>query len=163
MLGIDEIHRPTGQVLDRCAPRVDADVVIESREDLLEFDRAFDGFASEAVGRADDLSVIHSAAGEHGGTDTGPVVASALCVDLRGAAELTPHHHADILVQTAVVEVLHQRAEALVEHGEIFAGTLEISAVPVPSGKAESDATGPGLDEAAGHEKLIEAFPTAVR
>ena len=78
--------------------------------------------------------------------DLRPVVAAAVLVDLRRAAELAPDHHRHVLVQPALVQVFDQRGQALIEHRQVMAGVLEGRAVrlavPVPAAVGQRHARG---------------------
>ncbi|MFT5498977.1 MAG: hypothetical protein ACI9TH_004392, partial [Kiritimatiellia bacterium] len=96
--GIDEVVRATGGIADAGAAEIDAEVVIQGREDFLEFDRPFDGFAPVFVGGTDDLSITHAAAKQQTGVGARPVIAAVVGIELWGTTELPPDDHGDILV-----------------------------------------------------------------
>ena len=85
------------------------------------------------VGRADRLPVLHPAAREQPARNARPMIAAGVLVDRRGSAELAPHDHRHVLVHPAVVQILDQCGYALIKHGHVLAGAIEIAAVPVPS------------------------------
>ena len=116
----DEVLRAAVEVLQRRVRRVDAEVVVQRGVDFAERDRAGDRFAGDPVGRADHLARLHAAAGQQGEIHLRPVVAADDGADLRRAAELAPHDDRAILVEPALVQVLDQGADALVEDGEIL-------------------------------------------
>ena len=48
------------------------------------------------------------------------MITSAVFIDGRGAAELTPNHDRNILVQAALMQIFDQGAEPLVEQRQIL-------------------------------------------
>lgn len=64
--------RAAGKVLDSDLVYVDAEIVVERREDLAEGDGAFVGLAAEAIRGADDLAGFHFA-GQERASDPRPV------------------------------------------------------------------------------------------
>ena len=155
----DEVARATLGVFDGGGVHVDAEVVVEGGEDFLKGDGAAVGFAAETVGGADDLAALHAAAGEEGHGDAGPVVATDLGADARGAAEFAPDEDGDVFVESALVEVVNEGGDGLVEDGEILAFAAEDvvvrAAVPVPLAVVDGDDAGTGLDEAAGGKEAL--------
>src|SRR5207247_11011535 len=89
-VAVHQILRPAGEVADGRAMQIDAKGVIERGEDFLEGDGAVFGVFGVASGGADSLAGAQAAAGEQGAGDGGPVVATGVGVDARGAAELAP-------------------------------------------------------------------------
>src|SRR5216117_2185073 len=96
---VDEILRPAAQVRDGRPGYVNAQVVIQRREDFPEIDRPAGWLAAEAVGGADHLPRLHAPAGQQREGRLGPVLAPAVLVDLGAAAEFAPHYHGDVLIQ----------------------------------------------------------------
>ena len=82
------------------------------------------------------------------------MVPPPVLVDFGSAAELAPGDHRDILVQSPLMQVLHQGADPLVKGGQIVPSPLEIAAVPIPEAEADGNATNPGLHQPAGQEEL---------
>ncbi len=111
---------------------VDAQVVVDGGQDVLVVDRPAGGRAAQLVGRADHLADLHAAAEEQGRVDPGPVVAAGVLVDLGRAAELAPDDHGDVAVEAAVVDVLDQGRDPLVEQRQVLAEPVEVVAVRVP-------------------------------
>src|SRR5436190_19267150 len=97
MIVIDQILRASGQVVQRHLVRIDAQVVVEGREDFAELHRALHRFATQAIGRANHLANLHSAAKHHRARDARPMIASAIIVDGRCAAEITPNDYGHVL------------------------------------------------------------------
>src|SRR5215469_10788129 len=54
-----QVLGPAGRVVDGRGGRVDAEVVVQRREDLLEVDRPLPGVLAEPVGGADGLAGLH--------------------------------------------------------------------------------------------------------
>src|SRR5687767_6532673 len=103
---IDQIMRPARGVGDCGGVGVDAEVVIEGGEDFAEFHGTFRGLTAEPVGCADDLAGLHAAAAQYAAGYAGPVVAAAVFIDRRAAAEFAPGDDRHILVHAALVEIL---------------------------------------------------------
>ena len=125
--------RPAVEVVAGGGVRINAKRVVQRGVHLAKGDRPFTGLSAEAVGRADDLPMLESAAGEQAAGDSRPVVAAGILVDGWCAAEFAPANHDDVLVETPLVEILDERREPLVEHREILPGPAEVTAVPVPA------------------------------
>ena len=87
---VDEVVRTTRQVGDGRLVGVDAHVAVERGVHLAEVDRPINRFRRVLVRCTDDLAGAHPAARDKRAGDFGPVVPSALAVDLRRAAELAP-------------------------------------------------------------------------
>src|SRR5262245_30309706 len=96
-LFLDEKLGAAGGIGEAGLRHVDAQVLVERGEDLLEVDGTLGGFFAEAVGGADDLADAHSAAGEERAAYVRPVVAAGLFVDARSAAELAPNNHGHVV------------------------------------------------------------------
>src|SRR5207248_2838516 len=148
--GIDEILRPAAQIGDRDLAHVNAQVVIEGGEDVAELDWSIGGFSAQPIGGADHLAGLHAAAGEQSARDARPMVAAGVFVDGGGSAELAPDDNRNILVEAALVQVIYQRAHALVEQREVLPQRAEIVAVMVPAAESERHAAGASLDQAPG-------------
>ena len=146
---LNQVARPTVEIVEGGCIRVDAQRVIQRGVHLGECYRTVAGLAAEAVGRTYDLSVIESAAGEQAARDARPMVAAGVFVDGRCAAELTPANDDDILVQSALVQILDECSETLVEHGEVLSGAIEIAPVPIPSAEGERHAAHTNFNQAA--------------
>src|SRR4051812_20866096 len=130
---INQILRTAGEIGQGCGCDVDAEVMIKGGEDFAELDGAINRFASEAIGGADDLTSFHSAASEQGAGDARPMVASAIFVDRRSAAEFTPDDNRNIFFETTIVDVINQGGQALVEQREILTKRAEVVAVMIPT------------------------------
>ena len=162
---VDEVVRAALGILDGRGGRVDAEAVVQRGEHFLEFHRAIDGLITVLVGGADDLAVVHAAAGEEGKVRARPVVAAVVLVNLRGATELAPHHNGHVLVQAPFLEVNEQRGEPLIEQRHFLARTREVEAVaamPIPAAVIECHHARAGLHEAAGDEEIANHLRRAV-
>ena len=78
----DEKLRPAGEVGELRAGNIDAQLLIERREDVAEMNRPGAWLLAPAVGGAEDLAVTHAAAGYEGTANPWPVIAAAVGVDL---------------------------------------------------------------------------------
>ena len=76
--------------------------------------------AALPVGRADDLSTTHPTAGEQGHRHARPMIASDLRADPRRAPELAPDQHGDVLVQSALIQILDERRDRPIENRKIL-------------------------------------------
>ena len=143
--------------------RIDTEVMVKGGKDFAESNGAFVGFAAKPVGGADGLAGVHAAAGKQGAGDARPVIAAGVGVDFGGAAEFAPNDEGDVFVHAALVKVVDQGGNALVEQGHVFAAAFEVAVVPVPAAEGESDATGAGFHQTAGDKKMFEVFGASVR
>src|SRR5258708_14869874 len=73
--------RPALQVLHGGRTQVDAEVVVDGREDFLEVDRAVLGDFRQSMGRAIHLAAPHAAAPQYGAGARGPMFHSASLID----------------------------------------------------------------------------------
>src|SRR5205823_1805271 len=78
------------------------------RHEVLHADGALAHRGAGAVGLADRLTALDAAADHHRAPRPGPVVAAALAVDLRGAAELAHPDDQRAVEQAALLQVAHQ-------------------------------------------------------
>src|ERR1051325_4238516 len=99
---IDEKLRAAREIVDRDFVHVGAQIVVKRGEYFAEGHGPFHRFAAEPVSRADDLPGLHPAAEEHGAGDARPMIASAVLVDRRRAAELAPNDDRNVLVTAAL-------------------------------------------------------------
>ena len=159
---VHEVLRATGEVGEGDLVRIKADTVVERGEDFAEVEGAVIGLAAEAVRGADDLAGPHAAAGQHGAGNLRPVVAAGVVVDLRRAAELAPKDHRHVLVQAALMQVLDQRAEALVEQRTVLPERVVDAAVMIPAAEREGHAARAGLDESPRDEHVLHQFRPAI-
>ena len=94
------------------------------------------------------------------------MVAAHVGADLGRAAELAPHDDRAILVEPALVQVVQQGAQALVEDRKIFGLAGEDravgDAVPVPLAVIERHHAGAGFDQSAGQEQALRNARRAV-
>jgi hypothetical protein len=130
---IDEELRPTCGVYDGGGSNVDSEVMVEGRYDLLHVNRAFFCIFTESVCCADRLAGSHGSAREPCATDLRPVVTSRSVIDFGSTTEFTPDDDGDIVEHIALLKVIEQGTEALVEFGSVIADEVEVLAVGVPS------------------------------
>src|SRR5207244_10857833 len=109
--------------------------MIKCGEDFTKGDRPFNGFATQTVRCADDLPGFHPAAREQCARNARPMIAAGILVDRRRATELTPNNYGHILVKTALVQVLHEGGNALIEQWQVRTGVSEILPVIIPKTK----------------------------
>src|SRR6185369_12844230 len=108
---IYQILRTAGQIGDGGFIHVDAQVVIKRGKDFAELYGPVNWLAAQAVGRANNLSGFHPAAGEQSTGSFWPVIASGVFVNRWRATEFTPHHNRNVLVQAALVQIFDQRRD----------------------------------------------------
>ena len=94
-----------------CDAVVDSFGTVMAKLDEVEgrLEPAVDCIAALPVGGADQAPALHAAAGQSHGKDVPPVVAAAIGVDLRRAAELPHPDHERVVEQAALLQVLQQR------------------------------------------------------
>ncbi len=86
---------------------IDAQHVIDRRHEVLEGDRARRGAFRPAVGLADDLAHLQTAAGQEHAAGLGPVLAAGMGrAELGRAAEFAEHHHQHVVAQAALLQSL---------------------------------------------------------
>ena len=161
--GFDEVVGTAGEVGDGGFVRIDAEVVVKGGKDFAKSDGTLVGFAAESVGGADGLASFHAAAGEQSAGDARPMIAAGVGVDFWSAAEFSPNNKGNVFVHAALVKVIDQGGDALVEQWHVFAASFEVAVVPVPAAEGEGDATGAGFHQTAGDEEVFEIFGAAVR
>ena len=136
--------------------------MIKRGEDFAELHGPLGGLAAETIRRANHLAGLHAASEEQPARDARPMIASAVLVDGGRAAELAPNDHRNILVQSALVQILDQRAESLIEQRQVLAQSTEVVAVMVPAAERQGDAAGARFDQPARNEKMLHQFRTAI-
>src|SRR5207245_2861393 len=90
---VRQVLRSSGRVVDEMRGGVEAEVLVDSGQDFAMVDRTGDGVFAQAVGGADGLAGVHTAARHKGAADRRPVVAAGAIVDPRRAAEFAPGNH----------------------------------------------------------------------
>lgn len=100
--------------------RVDAETGVNGGQEILGADRPIVDFAAVTAGSADDLTAANAPAGKHGRESTRPVRAAwtarpTIGKDPRRTAKLAHGQNQNSFVQTALPQVVDQRAEELVE------------------------------------------------
>jgi hypothetical protein len=114
---VQDRHRPAAEVLE-LVPRVDAQVAVHGRQQVLWSQRPVLRVAALRVRRADHLAHLEAAAAHQGRHGVRPVVAAQAAVRAghpRRPPELPARHDQNPLVQPAVVDVLDERRQRLVE------------------------------------------------
>ena len=92
------------------------------------------------------------------------MVATRRRIDAWRATKLTPRHDAHIVRQTAIVEIVHQRGDGLIEDRQHFATVSEICSMPVEVRERHSDTPHARFDQTASHQKPRDQRPiTEVR
>src|SRR5205814_8757268 len=99
------------------------------------------------VGLADGLAALDAAAAHHCRPGVRIVMAAALGVDLRRAAELAHPDDQGRVEQAAFLEVAHQRAPGRIENAAQALDLVEVVGVRVPAEAAAVDAAERYLDE----------------
>ena len=143
-----------------CGPiDIDPELAVESREDFLEVNGTSNGFAAETVGCSNRLAGVQSAAGKQRARDSRPVVAPAVGIDVRRAAEFAPDQYGDIAIQASIAEVVYQCRYALIEHWQVAPGVLKRRAMrlamPIPSSIRERDDSRSGFHQSSGTQKVV--------
>src|SRR6185503_5099019 len=90
---VHEILRASGKIVERDLVGVDAEIVIQRREDFTEVHGPFHGFAAQPIRGANDLADFHSTTEQRRAGNTRPMIPPAVLVDRRRAAELAPDNH----------------------------------------------------------------------
>src|SRR2546429_8384130 len=90
------------------------------------------------------------------------MIASRVFVDGWGATKLAPDHEGNVLVQTALVQILDERADTLVKQRQGLAQRAKNVPVMVPAAEGEGDTARAGLDESAGDEQMVHQLRTPI-
>src|SRR5262249_10193178 len=114
------LHDPDGPAVGGAdAPRVvDAQQATDSGHEVADGDGTIGHRGRALIGGADDLAAADAAAPQDGAPGAGVVVAAAAGVDLRRAAELAHPDDERIAEPAALLEVGHQRRDAVIDLGE---------------------------------------------
>jgi DNA-directed RNA polymerase subunit RPC12/RpoP len=94
---VEEVHGPAVAVGDGRG-RIDTEVMIKGREDVLERHWPISDIGGDFVRRADHLAGAHAAACHEGEVHCRPVVAARVLVDSGRAPELAPHDYRNVFV-----------------------------------------------------------------
>src|SRR5439155_12106883 len=154
--------------------RVDAENVVKRGVDVRRRDWARVRPGAETVGRADDSSAADAAAAKQAEHRVAPVIASGRAHAARGAAvaavvharratELAAQDHADLIQQSAIVQVLEQCRYAAIHLRQIalHAG-LQIP-VMIPTAEVNSDKRRARFGQPAGQERALTPVVPAVQ
>src|SRR5437588_1745579 len=90
------------------------------------------------------------------------MIASRVFVDGWGATKLAPDHEGNVLVQTALVQILDERADTLVKQRQVLAQRAKIVPVMVPAAEGEGDTARASLDKSAGDEQVFHQLRTPI-
>ncbi len=97
----------------------------------------------------------HAPACQQGGVHPRPVIAPGSFVDPRRPPELSPNDHRHVVEQAALIKVLYQSAEPLVQLRTVVAHQGEVLAVAVPSPVGKRHAADAGLHQSPCEEQLV--------
>ena len=86
--------------------------------DVAKRDRTIDDFSGMFVGGPDDLPGFHAAARQKRRAYAWPMIAPGVFIDRGSAPELAPHDDRYIFIEPALVQVLNQRGNGVVEQRE---------------------------------------------
>ena len=106
------------------AVRVNAEEVINRRHEIGGFARFVGGIRSLLVRRSINLSPFDPRSGHGDGVDIGPMVAAAVCRDLRGPTEFPHPNHQGFIQQTALVEIFEQSRKSGIKFGDQMIAVL---------------------------------------
>ena len=122
-------------------------------------DRPFLGMLTQSIGRSNYLTCSHAPACQQGTADLWPVVAAPVFVDDRCPTEFAPDDDRDILVQSAVVQIVQQCRQTLIQHRKMISCIFKVGpvrpTVPVPSSVGKSHDAGPGFNQSSGCQQVI--------
>src|SRR5882724_1408435 len=90
------------------------------------------------------------------------MVASGVFVDGRRAAKFAPNHNRNILVQTALMNVLNQRAEPQIQQRKVLAKSAEIVSMMIPAAERERDAPRAGFHQAPRDQEMLHQLWPAI-
>ncbi len=74
-------------------------------------------FAAQPIGRADDLTTMHAAAGKQNGPHSGPMVPAAARIEVGRSPKLTHCNHQRLVQHSALKQIFEQSRVGTVEHG----------------------------------------------
>ena len=131
---LDQIMRTSVQIVDSDRIRINTQIVIKRREDLVKVNRTIPGLTTVTRRGANNLAGAHATTREQATHDPGPVISTRVLVDMRRTPELPPDDHRGVLVETALMEILDESRQTLVEVRKVFACVPEVPTVPVPEG-----------------------------
>ena len=154
-MAVDEVLRSTRKVIHG---RVfgDSQEAVERRVDFTEMNRSVRDFTAQAIGRANDLSRPETTTSNQAATDAGPMIPSGVFVDLWGSAKFAPRDHSNVLIHSALVEVLNQGGEGLIEVGQMRVSCFaEVPTVKIPTPKIECHHSNTSLNKSSGHKEVL--------
>ena len=83
------------------------------------------------------------------------MIATTLSINLGCASEFSPGDDGGVIEHAALVEILNEGAQGLVEVGEVLLRNLKVAAVPVPERVAERDDADTGFHQPTREQKLL--------
>ena len=98
---------------------IDAHEHKDGTGEILRPHRLVIGFGGGRVGGPLDMPALDSPARHRDAEDPGPVVASAIGIEFRGAAKLRRHQHQRAIEQSPPVEIANQCRIRLIEGGHL--------------------------------------------
>src|SRR5690606_37290950 len=107
-------------------------------------------------------SALDAAAGEHAGVGCGIVIAATVDVDVRGTTEFGSDGDQGRVEQTALLKVVEQCTDRLVEFGKLRRDASVDIDVHVPAAGNDFDDADAVLDEAAGQKATLAESAGAV-
>ena len=155
-----KVLRSSGLIGNGGAGGINSQLVIQGGKDFLIVYRAILWNFTEPICGADHLAGFHTATGEQAAGNLWPVVASGAGVDAWHAAKFAPRHHADVLIQTTLVKIFHERCDALIEPRQLDGTAFEIATMPVPAAEGKSDTADTSFNQPARHQKRIHPVRT---
>ena len=141
---------------------VDAELIVDGGHEVGSTDGVFFGFAAEGIGSAIDEPFFDPASCEHDGEDAGPVIAAAVFVDFRSAAELGGEHDEGVVEHAAIAEVAEKSRNGMVDVGHGFAKAVFDVLVVVPASGGEGDEADPSLHETTCEKHALAGLMAAV-
>src|SRR5262245_109881 len=106
--------RTSTEVVHSDLARINAEIVIKRRKHIAEEDGPVHRFTAQTIRLAEDLACLHAPAEQHGAGDAWPVIASGVLIDGGCATEFAPNNYRYVFVQAALVNILDERAHALI-------------------------------------------------
>src|SRR5260370_41904247 len=128
----DEVVRPARKVGELRGANIDPQTLIERGEDVAEMNGPGVRLLAPAGRRAEHLTAAHAAARHQRAANARPMVAAAVRVDPRCAAELAPDDYRNIIQKMPLVQVLDQGRQAEVQERPCFASLREWVSRPLP-------------------------------
>src|ERR1041384_2177638 len=151
---VDHVLRPAREVGELRA-QIDPEHVEDRRPEVLRRHRARRGPVGLGRGLAAPLPHLEPAAREGQRAERRPVVAARALVDARRAAEFAGDDEEDLLVEPALMDVVDERRDRVIEIGRARLHRLLDVAVHVPAAVGDGHKSAARLAEAPRHEELL--------